>query len=113
LKVGLACGARAVGAKGEILCIIPLLMEVFRDHEHPFYITSITDGEHGIDSLHRFGLAIDIDFREDQFGLDAGEWLAEDIRSALGPDYDVVFEHNHVHVEFDPKTQPIVNVAQD
>ena len=113
MKVGLACGARAVGAKGEILCIIPLLMEVFRDHGHPFHITSITDGVHGEDSLHRFGLAIDVDFQEDRFGLDTAEWILEDANSAIGPDYDGVFEGDHFHWEFDPKTQPIVNVAQD
>lgn len=112
MEVGLRCGARAVGAKGEILCIIPLLMEVFRDHGMEFYITSITDGVHGPRSLHRQGLAIDVDFQQNKYPAHAGEWLAEDCRAALGPDYDVVFEGDHLHYEYDPKSQPVVNTAQ-
>ena len=27
-----------------------------------------------------------------------------DIETRLGPDYDVVLEHDHIHVEYDPKT---------
>lgn len=112
MEVGIRCGARAVGAKAEILCVIPLLMEIFRNHDHPFVITSLTEGTHSLNSLHRFGLAVDVDFREDQFTPQQGQWIIDDIARALGPDYDVVFEGNHIHVEYDPKRQPIVSKAE-
>lgn len=112
MDAGLRCGARPVGVKTEIACVLPLVMEVFRDHGHPFHITSFTDGKHSEGSLHRLGLAVDVDFRQDKFDKVKGEWICEDLRVALGPDYDIVFEDTHVHVEFDPKKQPIVLVAE-
>jgi hypothetical protein len=112
MKVALRCGARPVGVKMEIACVIPLMLEVFRDHGHPFVITSFTDGKHAEGSLHRFGLAVDIDFMQDKFDEVQGRWLAGDLETVLGSDYDVVFEGNHIHVEFDPKVQPIVTTAE-
>ncbi len=111
MKTGLRCGARLIGLKPEILGIIPLAVEVFRNYAHPFYYTSGTDGKHGRRSHHRFGLAIDFDFDEGLHDSHIGEDMAADLRDCLGPDYDVIFEGNHFHIEYDPKTQPIVETA--
>ena len=52
-----------------------------------------------VGSLHYAGCAVDLRFPPDNAaGLKAA--LAE----ALGGDYDVVLEADHIHVEFQPKT---------
>lgn len=66
-------------------------------------ITSATDGQHMLTSLHYSGSAID--FRTRDLGLSReglGD-LAGELSSALGPDFDVVLEDTHLHVEWQPK----------
>ncbi len=71
-------------------------------------ITSANDGTHGVDSLHsRDGLCRALDFRTHDYHGDV-EKLGQDIRDALGADFDVVIEdlnhaNEHIHVEWDPK----------
>ena len=63
-------------------------------------VTCTTDGRHGPGSYHPFGRALD-------FRLPVAHELCGTIiiqlRSALGRDYDVVLENDHIHVEYDPK----------
>jgi hypothetical protein len=64
------------------------------------YVTSMQDKTHGPVSLHPFGLAIDL-------GVAGNvpaqlEKLFSRLARRLPPTYDVVFEGNHVHVEYDP-----------
>jgi hypothetical protein len=101
-----------VGLQPVISAILPLVAEVFRNYDHHFFITSGTDGVHKEKSLHRFGLAVDIDFDDENLTLTRGENMAISIRLAIGPDYDVVFENDHFHIEYDPESQPIVNTAK-
>lgn len=64
-------------------------------------ITSGTDGRHRVDSLHYVGLAIDLRTHD----LDMGRIiaLASALKLALGKDFDVVIEGDHIHVEYDPE----------
>lgn len=69
----------------------------------PFVITSGTDGTHITGSLHYSGNAMDLR----RWDLDAkGKTglAVSQLESALGSNFDVVLESNHIHVEFDPKT---------
>lgn len=68
-------------------------------------ITSANDGKHSEKSLHYVGNALD--FRTKDFFGDK-TMLVSAIRSALGSEFDVVFEdeggvQEHVHVEYDVK----------
>lgn len=58
------------------------------------YITSIRDGNHSPGSLHYDGLAFDIRY---------GNASKEKMQAVLGTGWDVVFESNHIHCEYDPK----------
>lgn len=62
--------------------------------------TSILDGEHSTDSLHHKYRAIDFRTRNipelDVLGI------RDLMSSVLGPDFDVVIEITHIHVEYDP-----------
>lgn len=70
-------------------------------------VNSIEDGfgVHMTDSLHYVGLAIDLDTVGDK-EADTQE-LAEYLRRVLHPQYDIVFEGSHVHVEYDAHRPPL------
>lgn len=70
-------------------------------------VNSIEDGPgvHMTSSLHYSGLALDLDTVGDK-DADTRE-LAEYLRRALPPGYDVLFEIDHVHVEYDMKRPPL------
>ena len=70
-------------------------------------VNSINDGRgvHASSSLHYQDLAIDLDTIGDQKSdLDA---LTTYLRRWLHPQYDVVFEGDHVHVEWDAHRGPL------
>lgn len=60
-------------------------------------IVSTYEGNHSPGSLHYADLAVNIRSgkHKDQVGLELGR--------VLGPDYDVVVEMTHIHIEYDPK----------
>jgi len=60
-------------------------------------ITSTYEGTHSPRSLHYADLAIDI-----RKPGTVNELVAT-LKSRLGSDYDVVDEHDHIHIEYDPK----------
>jgi conjugal transfer mating pair stabilization protein TraG len=67
-------------------------------------ITSANDGQHSEKSLHYSGNALD--FRTKDY-LGDKMALVDSIRTALGPDFDVVLEdeglpNEHVHLEYQP-----------
>ena len=76
------------------------------DHVFNFYygedvlVTSKREGTHSPGSLHYIGCAIDTRYPK---SCEDRQELAQRIRSALGKDFDVVVEGNHLHVEYDPK----------
>jgi len=61
-------------------------------------VTSTYDGNHSAGSLHYANDAVDIRLPKSQIL----EYLAE-LKQALGRDYDVVLEKDHIHIEYDPK----------
>ena len=61
-------------------------------------ITSTWEGTHIPWSMHYRKRALD--FRPPKKPMP--QVLAE-LKGALGPDYDVLYEGDHIHIEFDPK----------
>ncbi len=61
-------------------------------------ITSANEGTHGAGSLHYANLAIDFGYpvkMDDEF--------MSTFKRCFTPDYDIVPEKDHIHVEYDPK----------
>jgi hypothetical protein len=89
------------GAKAPILRAMALaepIMETWGE----FVVTSVNDGKHRQGSLHYEGLAFDIRTWALKTAADKEHALRE-LKRALGPDYDVILEADHIHIEFDPK----------
>ena len=64
-------------------------------------ITSGSDGAHKSNSLHYVGRAVDL--RTHDLHPQELPSLVSRIKNALGDQFDVVLEDDHIHVEFDPK----------
>lgn len=94
-------GVVVQGLGTETLLAAVVAQTVYAKHGKDCVITSALDGQHSETSLHYSGNALDLRTRH----LDAGqaEAITDDLQDALGDDYDVVLEGNHIHVEYQPK----------
>ena len=75
-----------------------------RDLDRDWELTSHTDDDpnRGVNSLHRYGLAIDGQLIGEYSAALHEKW-ADGITSRLGYLFDVIFHDRHVHAEFDTK----------
>ena len=80
------------GSQAKLLEGLAALDALFSAHDLELVVTAGQDGKHMAGSKHYVGLAVDIRFP-----------LRDEIRAALGPGWDVVWEKDHVHLEWDPK----------
>ena len=96
-------GVDVHGIQPEILLARIIAGEVFARYGVACIITSGSEGEHKVGSLHPKGQAIDLRIRH----MDKRLWpvVTEELGKALGPQYDVILEAKklHIHVEWDPK----------
>ena len=67
----------------------------------PCVITSGSDGKHGPNSLHYCGKALDL--RTNSLRPEQVHPVFLALKEALGEQFDVVLEADHIHCEFDPK----------
>ena len=95
-------GVNFAGIRAEMVPAFLAAYSVFAQHSTSLTITSALDSKHGTGSLHYVGLALDVRTRHiPQNGLK--KKIADEIRVALGPQYDVILEKTHIHIEFQPK----------
>jgi hypothetical protein len=95
-------GVRVLGLKPEALLGIQICASVYAEHNLDFVLTSVVDGKHSRGSKHYSGNGWDGRTRNIPTE-DAKGKIFLDIKNALGSDYDVVLEKNHIHCEYDPK----------
>ena len=96
---------KVTGLKTPILKAWEKSKEIFGKFGVKSVVTSGTDGKHGKKSLHGKGMAIDLrtrDFANAGDAVGAAKALANELNSS-GTGYDVVYEGDHIHVEYDPK----------
>lgn len=94
-------GVNVTGIKPEIVLAVIMAQAIYARHGAGLVITSALDGKHSRGSLHYSGNAIDL--RTRHVSRDDAETIADELRAALGAQYDVVLEKDHIHVEFQPK----------
>jgi hypothetical protein len=69
--------------------------------EKGIVVTSVLDGKHKDGSKHYIGEAFDI--RSFIYSKEQIELLTTEFKKELGKDYDVVYEIDHFHIEYDQK----------
>jgi hypothetical protein len=94
-------GVKLQGVQWQMFAAAVKVEDIYDRYGHELTITSGTDGQHSAKSLHYKGLALD--FRTRNVPATQLPKIEREIKQALGPDFDVVFEGDHFHVEFDPK----------
>ena len=94
-------GVRIQGVSTEVAFIMPAIAAAFEKCGCELTITSVIDGKHSRGSLHYSGNAIDL--RTRHMHAESISRVVVLLKDALGDDFDVVKESNHLHLEYDPK----------
>lgn len=94
-------GALVAGLQPLMLDTSLRLAVLFHELGFDFVLTEGTGGAHRADSLHYRGYAIDVRSRD----IPEAErvHVRDAARRLLGPDYDVILESDHFHIEYDPR----------
>lgn len=89
------------GLKSQIVLALIVIDQVMKEQGQQAVITSLNDARHSKNSRHYDGAAVDLRSR---FFNDP-EMILALCKEALGnnPDYDMIFETNHFHLEYQPK----------
>ena len=96
-------GVKVAGVKPEIIVAMIVVDSVFQEHGAACVVTSCVEGKHGANSLHPKGYAIDV--RSSVLSAIEQVSVRDDLKRRLGPDYDVILEIDHYHLEYDPKPE--------
>ncbi len=94
-------GVSIRGVRPEIVLALVIVNDIYKRFGQELVVTEITGGKHGVGSLHYVGQAADI--RTSYFAQGEAKVVADEIRIALGKEFDVVLESTHIHLEFQPK----------
>lgn len=94
-------GVNISGIRPEIVLALIIARSVYSEHNTPLVVTCVQDGKHMPGSLHYLGLAADI--RTGDLKPKDRSVVRKKLKESLGPQYDVVLEKTHIHIEFQPK----------
>lgn len=100
--ISLKPGVHIADIRPEVVLALTIADAVYIKHGAMLVVTSVRDGKHMTGSLHYSGAAADL--RTGNLKPVEVAEVATQLRAALGPDFDVVVETDHIHLEFDPKT---------
>jgi hypothetical protein len=102
--IDLKPGVDASGIRPELILGLIVISDCFRDHGVNCTVTAIRDGKHMTGSLHYSGAGADIRLAS-RYTQDPAtdRKILLDARPRLGPQYDLLLETDHFHLEFDPK----------
>ncbi len=98
-------GVRIHGLTPQIMWALQICDSVSKEHtKREIMVTSISDGTHSRGSRHPYGFAADLRLSSwyDK-GTPEDRKLHRAFTKELGPDFDVVLESDHFHIEWDPQ----------
>lgn len=96
-------GVKVRGVSVELAFVQPLINDIVKKYDtiEGYVITSLCEGKHSKGSRHYVGMGEDLRTRNMK-AKDKPKCYRE-LKKALGRDFDVVLEKNHIHIEYDPK----------
>lgn len=95
-------GVRVHGMNPELMLVALAAEGIWKKYgDKEVVITSVIDGVHKRSSYHYGGQAVDL--RTRNFSTENKEKAADNLRTALGDDYVVILESDHIHVHFQPR----------
>lgn len=97
----LKTGVKITNLKPQLVIAFIVANDVYKAHGQELVITSVDDSKHGSTTLHGKGQAFDC--RTSYFINGEGQRVANEIRAKIDDDFDVVYEKDHIHIEYDPK----------
>jgi len=86
--------------KPEVATALPVFESLYWGFGLDCVVTSTNDGKHKTNSLHYKDLAFDI--RSRTLTRSQIDYVVAKAKSAL-PNFDIVYEGDHIHAEYDPK----------
>lgn len=92
-------GVSLRGMQPQILLALIIAEQLYPPSDGYMMITSVSDGQHKLGSLHHVGLAVDIRPPTHERALNE---FVERLQHRLGYEYDVVLEDDHIHIEYQP-----------
>ena len=95
--------AKVNGLRAEITLAIFIATFVYAEYEFECVITECTGAKHGYASIHYLGLAVDLrtnNIPDQKTKLK----IRNEVKKRLGDQYDVILEKDHLHIEYQPKT---------
>ena len=98
-------GVSIRGIKPEMVLALTIAAKVYERYGLTLTITAVTDGKHRPGSLHYVGLAADLRLPGSPADPTppTSKELVANLQKALGSEFDVVLEADHIHVEYQPK----------
>lgn len=94
-------GANYQGLTMAMMQACEIIDRIFTRYDYICVLTSGKDGVHGEGSLHYEGRAGD--FRTRQVTQENKQRIVSDCQRELGPEFEVILEDTHIHVEHDPQ----------
>ena len=91
-------GVRLIGLQPQMVLAYGIIEPILRKYNQPAVITSGSDGHHSNRSRHYSGQGLD--FRTRDMEVSNRSKATAEIKEALGEEFYVAFEINHIHVQF-------------
>jgi hypothetical protein len=96
-------GVTLHGLSPQMLLAVIAVKDIYDRRGKDVVLTSGNDGKHSVNSKHYVGNALDFRTNNLDDPTLEGPIIANELNKALGRDYDVLFEGDHIHIEYDPK----------
>lgn len=103
MSLAIKPGARVQGLTGEIRLGLSVAEGVYAEANTLCVVTCGVDGKHMAASKHYSGNAVDLRINNLP-ATSPPQAIVNKIKERISPDYDVVLEGDHIHLEYDPKT---------
>lgn len=97
----LKSNVRLVDLKPQCVLAIIAANDVYKRYDKELVVTSIDDSQHHSGSLHPAGFAFDL--RSGYFTAQQIPLVLASLKESLTIDFDIIFEQDHFHIEYDPK----------